>query len=266
MIVESYDDVIVLSGVLRSNFWDTIHTAISLTLRRHPAGVIIDFSGITECTREGADTFVDVMNFIESHDARIIVAAVPPQVMEVLKSVPEVRSQLPIALSVEEARRSLDLLSQGEDDKKKKKHQPDLKKVLVCLQGNDSDDQVLKVARKMATATPSEVKVVFPLIVPRDLPLQAPLPENENLAAKALGNAQQYLEASGIQTTIQLERARDIASALADALEEMDPTQVIVGLSAVPSEIDAELKLAKLIMGRVMTPLTLVRGPGSAGR
>ncbi|MBX7134791.1 MAG: hypothetical protein K1X67_19150 [Fimbriimonadaceae bacterium] len=266
MIVESYEDVIVLSGVLRSNFWDTIHTAISLTLRRHPAGVIIDFSGITECTREGADTFVDAMNFIESHDARIIVAAVPPQVMEVLKSVPEVRSQLPIALSVEEARRSLDLLSKGEDEKKKKKHQADLKKILVCLMGNDSDEHVLKIARKMATATPSEIKVVYPLIVPRDLPLQAPLPQDEAAAAQALGSAQQVFEASGIQNTIQLERARDVPSALADALEEMSPTQVIIGLSSLPSSVDAELKLAKLIMARVSAPLTFVRGPGNSGR
>src|SRR5688500_219102 len=115
MIVESYEDVIVVSGALRSNFWETIHTAISLMLKRHPTGVIIDCSGISEVTPEGADTFRDIMAFIHEHDARIIVAGVPVQVMEVLKSVPEVRSQLAVAKSVEEARRSLDLLVEEEE-------------------------------------------------------------------------------------------------------------------------------------------------------
>ena len=83
MIVESYEDVIVLSGALRSNFWETIHTAISLMLKRHPTGVVIDCSGITEVTQAGADTFRDVMAYIEEHDARIIVAAVSPAVIRI---------------------------------------------------------------------------------------------------------------------------------------------------------------------------------------
>lgn len=262
MIVESYEDVIVLSGALRSNFWETIHTAISLTLKRHSTGVIIDFSGITECTLEGALTFVDAMQFIESHDARIIVAAVPPAVMEVLKTVPEVRSQLPIAASVEEARRSLDLLTSGEDDKKKKRSgTPDLKKILVCLQGNESDQHVVRLARKLATATPSEVRVVFPLLVPREMPLQAPMPELETSAARALQEAQALLEEASIQNSIRLERARDVPSALEEALEEVTPTQILLGLPVDPGGVDASLKLAKLVMARVKAPVAFVRGP-----
>ena len=113
MIVESYEDVIVISGALRSNFWETIHTAISLMLKRHPTGVILDCSGITEVNTAGADTFRDVMSFIHDQDARVIVTAVPPQVMEVLRTVPEVRSQLAVAKTVEEARRSLDPTAPG---------------------------------------------------------------------------------------------------------------------------------------------------------
>src|SRR4051794_2917253 len=105
MIVESYEDVIILSGALRSNYWETLHTAISLTLKRHPSGVIIDCSGLTEATPEGAETFRDVMEYIHGHDARVIVAAVPSKVYEVLRTVPEVRSQLAITESVEEARK-----------------------------------------------------------------------------------------------------------------------------------------------------------------
>ena len=122
MIVESYEDVIVLSGELRSNFWETIHTAIALTLKRHPTGVIIDCSGITLMTPEGGETFHDAIDFVAEHDrARIVVAGVSKSVLEVLRSVPEVRSQLPVAESVEDARRSLDLLVEDEPDVPKKK-------------------------------------------------------------------------------------------------------------------------------------------------
>ena len=117
MIVESYEDVIILSGALRSNFWETIHTAISLTLKRHPTGVIIDCSGITEITPDGAETFHDAIDFVAAHKrARIVVAAVSEEMLEVLRSVPEVRSQLPIAETVEAARKSLDLLVENDDD------------------------------------------------------------------------------------------------------------------------------------------------------
>src|SRR5436853_3309421 len=112
VIVESYEDVIVLSGALRSNFWETLHTAISLTLKRHPSGVIIDCSGLVEATPEGAETFRDAMEFIHQHDARVIVAAVPPNILQVLRTVPDVRSQLAVADSVEAARHSLDLITE----------------------------------------------------------------------------------------------------------------------------------------------------------
>ena len=196
MIVESYEDVIVLSGALRSNFWETIHTAISLTLRRHATGVIIDCSGITECTPDGADTFRDIMEFTASHDARIIVAAVPEAVMEVLKSVPHVRSQLAIAGSIEEARRSLDIFVEEEDPKGKRRvggPQSTNPKVLVCLATGTSkmaDDAAMRTGLRVADSIPTEIILVCVLVVPRDLPLQAPLPKAEESTAKAIERAQ----------------------------------------------------------------------------
>ena len=72
-------------------------------------------------TPEGAETFHDAMDFIRNHHARVILAAVPGHVMEVLKNVPEVRSQLPICATVADARRSLDLGVDVEEDHGKKK-------------------------------------------------------------------------------------------------------------------------------------------------
>lgn len=263
MIVESYEDVIVLSGALRSNFWETIHTAISLTLKRHPTGVIIDCSGITECTQEGAATFVDAMQFIEGHHARIIVAAVPPQVVDVLKSVPGVRSQLPIAASVEDARHSLDLLPhETQKTRKKVVTQGPVRKVIVCLTGEQADEYVLQVATQIASPGPTEVLVVYPLIVPRDLPLQAPLIEQEDAAIVTLNQAKAKLDRAEVSNDIRLERARDVASAIEGITESRSFDQVLVGLPSELSQVDAGLKLAKSIMTRVEVPVILVRGSG----
>lgn len=258
MIVESYEDVILLSGALRSNFWDTIHTAISLTLRRHPTGVIIDCSGITECTPEGADTFRDVMTFIQSHDSRIIVAAVPQAVLEVLKSVPEVRSQLAVAKSVDEARRSLDLLLEPEG-KKAKAPREKLNKIVLLLTPGDSCPDLYELAAEQAEAHHSELEVAFVVVVPRNLPIQAPLAEEEDEAAQTLELAKKELSSRHVPHTVRLERGRDVASALEAVLAETGAKRVVVALSPKESELDAQLKIMRSILAKVHVPVVAVR-------
>ena len=263
MIVESYEDVIKLSGALRSNFWETIHTAISLLLKRHPTGVIIDCGGITECTPGGADTFRDAMEFIERFDARIIMASVPPQVLEVLRSVPEVRSQLPIVATVEEARRSLDLLWVDPEGGKKKSVLASSRKLLICMSGHTSDEHLLTITAEMAAVLKADVHVMFPIIVPRDLPLQAPLHEQEQKALKAFDMANQVLSAEHVSHTPRLERARDVGTAIFEVAEEVNATQVIVALSSAVDIHDEMSKLVKSVMAKVKQPLHFVRGPSN---
>lgn len=262
MIVESYEDVIILSGALRSNFWETVHTAISLTLKRHPTGVIVDCSGLTEATPEGVDTFRDVMKFIELHDARVIVAAVPEPIMKVLKSVEEVRSQLPIAATVEEARRSLDLLVAPEHEEKKRRRRTngDLKKILVCLSGQGSDDYLIHVAAEVAESQPTELVLLYPVLVPRELPIQAPLPEVEEAAARSLEEAASRLEALGVHHTKRIERGRDVGTTIEDALAVVAAVQVLVALPEKPGQPGAATRLIESIMAKVSSPLLIVRG------
>lgn len=266
MIVESYEDIIVLSGALRSNFWEAIHTAISLTLKRHPSGVIIDCSGLTEANSTGAETFRDAMDFIQKHDARIIVAAVPDAIMDVLKSVPEVRSQLAVAKSVEAARRSLDLLHEEEDyGHKKKKRTPieGARKLVVCLYTGTSvveDDAAMNIAGKIADSQPTEVHLVCVLLVPRHLPLTSPLEESEMAASKAVQRAEQFFDARDVTYISEVERARDVASALADVLAEFDAPEVVLPLIRDPLKKEENLKLVESVLGRVSRNVIFVRG------
>lgn len=256
MIVESYGDVIVLSGALKQNFWDTIHTAISLTLKNHPTGVIIDCSQITEVTPLGAETFRSAMEFIEAHDARVIVASVPQHVLEVLKAVPDVRSQLPIAYTVEEARRSLDLL-EGKGSGIKRVAATN-RRIVACLSGSDSDQELLKVAIGIARDREAETTLIYPIIVPRDLPLQAPLADEEAKATAALDHASKEFEKERLSHTIRVERARDVAGAIDDALEESPSVGVIVSMPVEMDGMDLCPKLVKSILNRVKVPTMFI--------
>ncbi len=265
MIIESYEDTIILSGAIRSNFWEAIHTAISLTLKRHPSGVIIDCSGLTEANAEGAETFRDAMDFIQRHDARIIVAAVPDPIMEVLKSVPEVRSQLAVAKSVEAARRSLDLLHHEEEQVGRKKKRPAIEhahKLLVCLYTGTSveeDDAAMDIAGKIADSQPTEIHLVCVLLVPRHLPLTAPMENSEEASLKAVQRAEQFFDARDVTYVSQVERARDVASALDDLLSQFEAEEVVLPLMRDPLKKDENLKLVESVLGRVTRPVVFVR-------
>lgn len=262
MIVESYEDVLVVSGALRSNFWDTIHTAISLLLKRHPSGVIIDCSGITECTAKGAETFRDAMEFIESHDARIIVAAVPEAVREAIKSVPHVRSQLPIAASVEEARKSLDLSAEDEDHRSRKRTDSHRPKVLCCLAtgtSNTTDDAAMRLASQLALALDTEIILVCVLVVPRDLPLQAPLAKNEESTARAIERAHAFFDGKEQLHDTRILRGREVASTIAEVIEEVSISHIILPLNDDLQEADNDAKLVKSVLTKIRSEIIFVR-------
>ncbi len=236
MIIETYEDVIVISGSLKSNQWDTIHTAISLNLRRHPQGVILDCSGLVDANEAGIETFRSVMKFLEGHDARVIVASVPPQISEVLRKVSDVRSQLPIAANVEEARKSLYFFTDGEvedEDHKKKKPSSTIRSnysFLVVVNANECDKHVVSTAREMAEGLQASVHLVYPLIVPRHLPLQSVLAEEEELALRALRANSKVFEREELPFEMHLERGREIAATIEDAAERVSATHIIIGL------------------------------------
>ena len=260
MIVESYEDVILLSGALRSNFWETIQTAISLTLKRHPTGVIVDCSGITECTTAGAETFQYAMEYIRDHDARIIVAAVPPHVMEVLKSVPEVRSQLAVAASVEEARRSLDLLLEPEEKKRASKAPREkLAKIILLITEGDSCPELYELAMEMSEALHAEIAVAYAIIVPRHLPLQAPLAADEAEASRVIEEAKRELTKRNVPHSVSLERGRDVASALEQVVAETKAIRVVCALSPNENELDGQLKALRSVLTKVPLPVVAVR-------
>ena len=258
MIVESYEDVIVLSGQLRTNLWDTVHTAISLTLKRHPSGVIIDCSGLTNATPEGAETFRDILEFTKNQEARVIVAAVPNNILEVLRSVSEVRSRLAIAKSVEDARASLDLVVDNGKGRKKGATEK-TSSILLCLSGKDVDKEALEVAAQLAEAREADLHLVYIVVVPRELPLTSPLPKEEALASKALEICCLKSDRH-VRIIPHLERGRDVLSTIESYLHANKISLLVIPITAQPADPDARAAFLKSAIQRIPQQIVIVRG------
>ncbi len=109
MIIEARGDILKISGALTENHWPTIASAVNLLLRNHPQGIIIDCSDLSVTFPRGLQTFASALDYIRRKRSRIIFVNLPEKVLEDLRAFPGLRSQLPIAKSVEEAQQSLDL-------------------------------------------------------------------------------------------------------------------------------------------------------------
>ncbi len=237
MIVASKDDVVSLSGSLHKNQWLTIKAAANLLLRDRPEGIIIDCSELTEVSEDGAKTFLDAMKDIQAAGARIMVSNLPPNVLQVIRTVPGVRSQLPIATSVEEARRSLRAGGvRQETDADRALTEGGI--VLPLLPGLDVE-YALTIASRLSRETGSSIHLVYLLIVPRHLPPGAPLGDAETAAHELLARADQVAKRLSIRSVAHIERVRDEEEGLLQLLRTYKAKHVVLGAFA--DRLDDEL-------------------------
>lgn len=259
MIVESVGDVIKLSGDLLSNQWETIRTAAGLILKRHPSGVVVDASGITVCNEQGANTFYDMMMHIEKKKARIIIANIPPAVKEALSHIPEVRSRLAFANSVDEARRSLELAENIGKKSGESAHATGI--LILALCGGPSDSYATVIAGALAQMRQLRVVAVYPIIVPQALPTTTPMPEKEAAAEEALQRAKDTLRAKHIPVELSIERTRSLTAAVEKTASEVDERTTIVALPENDLRTGEPAKTAEDLLAKLSTEVILVRQP-----
>ena len=209
MIIEAREDVVKLEGELDRNLWPTIQAAANLLLRQHVQGIIIDGSQLSGASSEGAQTFRDAMDYIERYRARIVVCSLPETVMEVIRAVPGVRSRLPIAATIEEARASLMLAARPGLGAAIAGTRP--QDILVPLLRPDHAEAVTALACRLAKAEGQKARLhlAYVLEIPRHLPLTAPLPDEEADAGRALQSAELGAHCEGVTATPHVTRARD---------------------------------------------------------
>lgn len=200
MIIEARDDTITLRGQVKSNIWPAIQAAAALLLENHPTGIILDGSGLTKITSKGAETFAAAFEFIAAQNARIMMVGLTEEMLEIGKTVPGVRSQLPIASTVEEARASLELAELTPRRGKARVA------AVVPILGNWR--RAVYFADKLACGENCEVHLVDLIKIPRTLPIGSPLRERETAGQQRLEEAQKLVSKTGLKSFTHVERVR----------------------------------------------------------
>ncbi len=239
MIIEARGDVVKLEGSLDKNLWPTIQAAANLLLRQNIRGIIVDAGELTGCSPEGAKTFRDAMDYIERYKARIVVCRVPPSVMDVVKAVPGVRSRLPIAATLEEARASLSLARPSAAPPRPAGTRA-LQSILIPLLSADRPEFATALACLLAKGSRDKARLhlAYVLEVPRHLPLAAPLPEEETAAAQALAAAEKAIRREGLTVTPHVRRTRDAGEDIVQHAEELEVGMIV--LAYLPAEDPAD--------------------------
>ena len=234
MIIETRDDVVQLSGSLHKNQWMTIKAAANLLLRDYPQGIIIDCGHLTDISENGAKTFLEAMRDIEAARARIIVANLPMTMLAVCNTVPGVRSQLPIAESVEAARASLRVhhrplgpTAVGDPARRGAS-------ILVPLLADLDLTYGATLAARLVRAGRGEVHLVYFLEVARTLPLNAPLPEAEKAAQDTLMLAVPLARQYNVTAAEHVERVRDATEGILAAVKTLQADTVVLGATSEP--------------------------------
>ena len=201
MIIQSKGDVIILRGMLTENHWPALKSVVSLLLKRHPAGVIVDGGNLTEVTQAGARTFLDASEYIESQNARVVVAGLSADIIREISGVPGIRSGLPLAATVEEARASLAV--SGAEALPSAQRRPVVLMPLIGDWRKAADYAVAQAAKLKA-----DIHLLYVIEVPRAQPLGVPLPDAEKRAERVLSEGEAILRDHGFATRKLSTRAR----------------------------------------------------------
>lgn len=252
MIVYTKDDTVKLSGALTRNQWPTIKAAAHVLMKEHPEGILIDGGELTEVTPEGARTFLDALKDIEASGARIIVCNLPQGAMEVLKKVPGLRSQLALSMSVDQARESLraeSVCSVG---------LPEGAIVVPALESVDMET-ALRLAYVMNRDLGKPVGLLGFVCVPRELPLSAPMPEEEGRVQKLIMSGAELARRHGFRCYAMVQRVRDIRDGLLHALSEARSFRVVLALRVEEAEQEDYLDLADLLLRKAPCGVLIAR-------
>lgn len=254
MIVEARQDTVNLLGALTKNHWQTIKAAANLLLKRNPAGIIINCAGITECTEEGAETFADAQAYIQKHGARIVLCDIPEHVMEVLRRVPGVRSQLPVACTMAQARASLGLPSTYESSGVGTE-----KVVLLPVWEGLNAEYAAQHAIHMTKDQHAILHIVYILVVPQKLAISTPMPEQEATAQRILTELEAMAKHARVKVEKRVERCRDLARGIVASAEQERASQLVLGITS--GDAFATDGLLTTVLQKAPCEVMVVRAP-----
>jgi len=223
MIIEAREDIVNLRGDLRENLWPAIQAAANLLLKQHPDGIIINCGGLATCTEAGAQTFIDAILYIQKQGARIVLANMPEEVLKIVRTVPGLRSQAPIADSVDAARASLALKTSTSPEAAKGRPL-----LLVPLFEGMHYERAIALAMQLAREQKAQIHFLYLLEVPKALPMGSPLPEAEAAAKIALEKVEaEVRKRNSVPVSSHVERVRDIGPGIIQSAQNLNADIII---------------------------------------
>jgi len=257
MIIEARGDVVSVRGTLDENHWDAIAAAVDLLLPTHPGGILMDCSGITSMTDMGAATFMDGLSYMEARGARIILCSVPGSIAERLRSIPGLHAQVPIARSVEQARSSLAASHAAPMTTRGKG-----RLVLLPVNPPFSARAGLSLLAHYQQGSGLHIHFIYVMVVPRSLPVGAPLPEEEERAEVALSEVEGAVTHTAVARHVT--RGRNITDAVLEAVTKLDAAEVIVGLERDSVGDESTSTILDSLREKCPCTLTLTQAPSIA--
>jgi anti-anti-sigma regulatory factor/nucleotide-binding universal stress UspA family protein len=256
MIVTGKNDVVHLSGALHKNQWLTIKAAAKLLLQQHPQGILIDCSELTEVSEEGTKTFLEAMRDIQGEGARIVIVNLPDSVLQVIRSVPGVRSQLPIAKSEEEARASLRV---GVTFGKSAERPLSENSILIPLLPGFDIEYAIIVAGRASRELRQPITLAALIVVSRNKPLNTPMPEEEAEAVALLEKAEAVAKRHNLPYARHVERLRDAEEGLLQVIKTYKASHVYIGAYADHSSDEQFLRLVEILLHRAPCSVIIAR-------
>lgn len=242
MIVEAREDTVRLYGNLLENQWLPIKAVANLLLKEHPRGIIIDCTHLEEVQEQGAETFLQAIQYIESADARMVVANLPEDILSDLRAIPGLRSRLPVAASVDEARRSLEI---GGSSELVTTAPESTQGILVPLLSEETGEHATTTACRLGRDARSDIHLAYLLVVPRAHPLNTPMAEEEEHSEVLLDACEAIVRRFGLRAHRHTLRTRDRNEGILQLVESLRVETLVLSRAGHSEEDTTEAVLQR---------------------
>lgn len=222
MIVETRGDVLKLRGVLNKDHWLTVKAALTLLLRDHPVGVIVDCNDLLECTGKGILTFREAARFTGERRGKIVFTGLSLELKEQLLKDTLLRSGLLVAPTVEEAR------SAFQEGRAFHPLAGPKGVCMVALTDETLSPLLLDQIPKLARIGGSQVYLAFFLVVPPALPMDAPMAAQEERIKNLLDQLQGAIVKEKVQVSSGIIRARRVDVEFSRETRRLNPSLLLI--------------------------------------
>jgi len=105
-----------------------------------------------------------------------------------------------------------------------------LKRILVPTSGMPYSERGIELACRLGAGHQAEILLTYVIEIPRTLPLNAPMPEDEEKANQALNRGKEIVELHHLTPVTSIERAREAGEGIIRAAKDNQADVIVLGM------------------------------------